>query len=84
MRNSNIYLSIFCLTLSVCAFSQAEKITLRKGNEAYFGGKPLEATNYYSKSLKEKHDYFKANFNLSSAPLFSFIILTYEKHGKGF
>jgi Ca-activated chloride channel homolog len=67
MRNSNIYLSIFCLTLSVCAFSQAEKITLRKGNDAYFGGKPLEATNYYSKSLKEKPDYFKANFNLGDA-----------------
>ena len=31
-----------------------------------------------------KNQYFKANFNLSSAPLFSFIILTYEKHGKGF
>ncbi len=67
MRNSNIYLSIFCLTLTISAFSQTEKISLRKGNDAYFGGKPLEASNYYAKSLKEKPDYFKANFNLGDA-----------------
>ena len=67
MHNSNLFISIFCLTLYFCGISQTEKIILRKGNDAYFGGKPLEATNYYSKSLKEKPDYFKANFNLGDA-----------------
>ena len=67
MHNSNLFISIFCLTLYFCGISQTEKIILRKGNEAYNGGKPLEATNYYSKSLKEKPDYFKANFNLGDA-----------------
>ena len=40
---------------------------LRDGNNAYHGGKPLEAANYYKKSLKEKQDFYKANFNLGDA-----------------
>jgi tetratricopeptide (TPR) repeat protein len=48
-------------------FSQEEKIVLRKGNGSYNGGKPMEAINYYKKSLKEKQGYYKANFNLGDA-----------------
>ncbi len=49
------------------SFAQKEKIILRNGNDSYNGGKPLEAANYYKNSLKEKPDYFKANFNLGDA-----------------
>ena len=49
------------------AHAQKEKMALRKGNDAYYGGKPLEATSYYKKSLKEKQSYYKANFNLGDS-----------------
>jgi Ca-activated chloride channel homolog len=67
MRNFNIYITYLFLSFSFCGMSQTEKMTLRKGNDAYHGGKPVEATNYFSKSLKEKPDYYKANFNLGDA-----------------
>lgn len=60
-------LIIFTLLLTLCGFSQKEKIALRNGNDSYNGGKPLEAANYYKKSLQEKSDYHKANYNLGDA-----------------
>ena len=66
MHNKHIYLFILTL-LSICGFSQKEKMVLRNGNDSYNGGKPVEASNYYKKSLKEKQDYYKANFNLGDA-----------------
>lgn len=61
-------LLMLCLSLAaIGARSQEEKKILRKGNEAYFGGKSLEAARYYKNSLKEKGDYHKANFNLGDA-----------------
>lgn len=57
-----------CLALAAMqAKSQEEKKILRKGNEAYFSGKSLEAARDYKNSLKEKGDYHKANFNLGDA-----------------
>jgi tetratricopeptide (TPR) repeat protein len=67
MQKHNIYLTIALLLLSSLGFSQEEKKVLRKGNDSYNGGKPMEAANYYKKSLKEKQDYYKANFNLGDA-----------------
>ena len=64
--NKHIYILIISL-LSLATFAQKEKIVLRDGNDAYHGGKPMEAANYYKKSLKEKQDYYKANFNLGDA-----------------
>lgn len=66
MHNKHIYLIILSL-LSFCGFAQKEKMILRNGNDSYNGGKPMEATSYYKKSLKEKQDYYKANFNLGAA-----------------
>lgn len=60
-------IAIGCLIFSSSAFAQEEKMALRKGNDAYHGGKPLEASNHYKKSLKEKQTYYKANFNLGDA-----------------
>lgn len=67
MQKHNIYLTIALLLLSSLGFAQEEKKVLRKGNDSYNGGKPMEAANYYKKSLKEKQDYYKANFNLGDA-----------------
>jgi len=53
--------------LTLVGFSQKEKIALHDGNNSYNGGKPLEAANLYKKALKEKQDYYKANFNLGDA-----------------
>lgn len=58
---------IMCLLVSFNGFAQKEKIVLRKGNDAYQSGKPMEASNYYKNSLKEKQTYYKANFNLGDA-----------------
>lgn len=59
---------MLCLSLAaIQARSQEEKKILRKGNEAYFSGKSLEAARDYKNSLKEKGDYHKANFNLGDA-----------------
>lgn len=64
----NKYITIICCSIiSFSTFSQEEKKVLRKGNDSYNGGKPMEAANYYKKSLKEKQDYYKANFNLGDA-----------------
>lgn len=61
-------LLVLCLLLAaIQARSQEEKKILRKGNEAYFSGKSLEAARDYKNSLKEKGDYHKANFNLGDA-----------------
>ena len=67
MYNYHYYIAIIYLMIPVVCKSQAEKIAVRNGNEAYFSGKTVEATNYYSKSLKEKPDYYKENFNLGDA-----------------
>ncbi len=56
---------LVCLATTVR--SQEEKKVLRKGNDAYFSGKNMEAANDYRKSLKEKETYHKANFNLGDA-----------------
>lgn len=61
------FLIALILLLAFCGFSQKEKIALRHGNDSYNGGKPLEAANYYKKSLQEKSDYHKANYNLGDA-----------------
>ena len=58
---------IICLFISFSIQAQEEKKVLRKGNDSYNNGKPLEAVNYYKKALKEKQDYYKANFNLGNA-----------------
>jgi len=65
-HNKHIYLLITCL-FSLIGVAQKEKMVLRDGNDSYHGGKPMEAANYYKKSLKEKQDYYKANFNLGDA-----------------
>lgn len=67
MQKHNIYITIALLLLSSLSFSQEEKKVLRKGNDSYNSGKAMEAANYYKKSLKEKQDYYKANFNLGDA-----------------
>ena len=70
LNNSNTTKSITlisCSLISFSTFSQKEKMILRDGNDAYHGGKPMEASNYYKKSLKEKQDFYKANFNLGDA-----------------
>lgn len=64
--NRHTFLFIAFL-LSFAGFAQKEKMVLRDGNDSYNGGKPMEAANYYKKSLKEKQDYYKANFNLGDA-----------------
>lgn len=60
-------LIVMCLLITSNLSAQKEKMILRDGNESYFGGKPIEASNYYKKSLQEKQDYYKANFNLGSS-----------------
>lgn len=65
--NKNISYFIFFLLSFQSLFAQNEKMILRDGNESYHGGKPIEAGNYYKKSLEKKPDYFKANFNLGDA-----------------
>ena len=61
---------------SVCVFSQTEKKLLRKGYDAYFSGQPLEATNYFSSSLKEKS-------MISIDELYSFKYNLFRDLGKG-
>ncbi len=58
---------MICLFISFNSTAQEEKMALRKGNDAYHSGKPMEASNHYKKSLKEKQTYYKANFNLGDA-----------------
>ena len=65
--NIHISISITVTLLSFAGHAQQEKIILRKGNDAYHGGKPMEAANLYKRSLKEKQNYYKANFNLGDA-----------------
>ncbi len=66
MQKHSVYIIVMLLH-TYWAFSQKEKIALRDGNEAYNGGKPIEAANFYKKSLKENQTYYKANFNLGDA-----------------
>lgn len=56
-----------CILFSFLSFAQKEKQLLYEGNKSYYGGKSMEAANYYKKALKEKQDYHKANFNLGAA-----------------
>jgi Ca-activated chloride channel homolog len=67
MQKLSNYTFFILMLLTYFSFGQQEKIVLHKGNESYHGGKPMEAANYYKKSLKEKQDYHKANFNLGDA-----------------
>ena len=60
-------ISLVLVLLSLCTLAQQEKIMLCKGNDAYKNSSPFEAANYYKKSLQEKGDYHKANFNLGNA-----------------
>ena len=62
-----IFLLGLLIVLTINGFSQKEKQALYNGNQSYFSGKTMEAANLYKKSLKEKQDYFKANFNLGDA-----------------
>ena len=66
-HNFHITITIFVIMISSLGIAQEEKIVLRRGNDSYHGGKPMEAANLYKKSLKEKQDYYKANFNLGDA-----------------
>ena len=68
--NPSMHKFIILISFSIISTSinaQKEKMVLRDGNDSYNGGKPMEAANYYKKSLKEKQDYYKANFNLGDA-----------------
>jgi Ca-activated chloride channel family protein len=67
MQKHSIYTSLVIILLSFAGIAQEEKMALRKGNDSYHGGKPMEAANNYKKSLKEKQTYYKANFNLGDA-----------------
>ena len=67
MQKHSIYITITLSILTSMSIAQEEKKIMRKGNDSYFGGRPVEAANYYKKSLKEKQDYYKANFNLGDA-----------------
>jgi Ca-activated chloride channel family protein len=66
-HNTHILFLIFLLAITTLGFSQKEKQILYNGNQSYFSGKTMEAANYYKKSLKEKQDFYKANFNLGDA-----------------
>lgn len=66
MQKHSVYIIVMLLH-TFWAFSQNEKMALRDGNDAYNGGKPIEAANLYKKSLKENQTYYKANFNLGDA-----------------
>lgn len=67
MQKHNIYTTILFLIITTYCFSQEEKMILHNGNNSYNAGKPMEAANFYKKSLKTKQDYYKANFNLGDA-----------------
>ena len=58
---------IICLFISFSIQAQEEKKILYNGNKSFNTGKPIEAANYYMNALKEKQDYYKANFNLGAA-----------------
>ncbi len=67
-KRYNYFLIIGVLSLSsFLGVAQEEKKILRDGNNAYHGGKAMEAASFYKKSLKEKPTYYKANFNLGDA-----------------
>lgn len=66
-HNTHIYITIIVTFSFFAANAQKEKMALREGNDSYHGGKPMEAANLYKKSLKEKQNYYKANFNLGDA-----------------
>ena len=66
-HNTYLYITSILLLFAFHSVAQKEKMVLRDGNNSYNGGKPMEAANYYKKSLQEKQDYYKANFNLGDA-----------------
>ena len=66
-HNTPILFLIALLVITTRGFSQKEKQILYNGNQSYFSGKTMEAANHYKKSLKEKQDFYKANFNLGDA-----------------
>ncbi len=67
MQKHSIYITLTLSILASMSFAQEEKKILRNGNDAYNGGKLMAAANHYKKALKEKQDYYKANFNLGDA-----------------
>lgn len=60
-------ISFLLLLVAVHTHAQDEKKALREGNKSYFGGKTMEAANYYRKSAATNNGYHKANFNLGDA-----------------
>jgi hypothetical protein len=58
---------LICLFISFSIQAQEEKKILYNGNKSFNTSKPIEAANYYKNALKEKQDYYKANFNLGAA-----------------
>lgn len=64
---SKYILVIISFFTSLLTFAQKEKKILYEGNKYYHSGKPMEASNIYKNSLKEKQNYYKANFNLGDA-----------------
>src|SRR6201987_718913 len=74
MKNLFYIHTFLILILSPYAsFSQKERYVLREGNNQYFNGRYGASEKYYAEALKNKNDYYKANFNLGDA---------YYKQGK--
>ena len=67
MQKHNIYITITLSILTSMSIAQEEKKVLHNGNDSYSVGKYTESANAYKKALKEKQDYYKANFNLGDA-----------------
>ena len=67
MQKHSLYITITLSIFTSMSLAQEEKKALRNGNESYSVGKHTEAANSYKRSLKEKQDYYKANFNLGDA-----------------
>lgn len=71
---SLVYIALLLISVSpFIAKAQKEKYVLREGNNQYNNGRYAESEKYYSEALKDKNDYYKANFNLGDA---------YYKQGK--
>ena len=67
MRSLSFILLLVSVLLSHSVFAQKANHLVYDGNKAYIEGKPMEAANFYRKALKEKQDFYKANFNLGDA-----------------
>ncbi len=65
--SKHIFFFIAFASIATLCFAQKHKQLVYNGNQSYYAGKPMEAANYYKKSLKEKQDFYKANFNYGDA-----------------